>query len=218
MSGPYRAPQSPDKMRFVRIGAGVIAGGLFVAVIGVTYLARHPDVAAVLPWAVPPPNVSTFDHVSIEVRSGACFGPCIPRVTTIDESGLATNVDDVDVAVYGAQTRQCPVFQPIQVAPADLEKLKQLVRAVHVESMEPEYPSLITDHSTVTTVLVLDGARHTVQHPDELPPLAGEPAKRYRGVPELLAVDAEVLQVAHTDEWLTACQHTQPSEHSSSHY
>jgi hypothetical protein len=211
---PYRAPQDAaerprDPMRVVLIIAGAIAA--LIALPAVVMLwQEHQEAVASAPAGSTPRERRvapvTGNRFAFEVHSTTCFGDCWPYFVSIDESALIAYRVTGDVR---GRTVTC-TDMPTQHASADaLAVLVSHAKAMHLESLKAYYPPQMTDHAELETVVVADGRRYAIKHPDEIGNHEHPSAEEQR-VQSLIDLHDEISKVAKVDAWSKHCKLVAP--------
>lgn len=146
--------------------------------------------------------------MAFEAASSQCFGPCVPQVTSIDADGEVMHA--VNGTTWDGKRPSCVDGAAVRVSETDMKHLRALALDADVTKMQPSYPGIIPDQASLTTVVVIDGRRFTVDHPSELPSMGPEAEKRYAGVARLIELNREIRRLGKTEEWLRGCSLPEP--------
>jgi len=155
----------------------------------------------------PPPGRrdSSKDVIGgFEITSGVCYGKCIPHRVAIAADGRVTREMTAQPA-FGGHIR-CPVASEIVVPKQDLEGLVALARQADVTTLKAHYSPAMTDHSELTTTLVVNGRSYTITHPDELPAVGADTDAEKAQLVALTNLHQAIGHATRAGEWLEASQ------------
>jgi len=137
---------------------------------------------------VPPPKVRPNSNVTITLTRSMCYGRCPAYKVSVSTKGIVFD-GDVYVAAKGRQTDT--------VDPSAVRELAKRFVAADFYSMNNEYRASVTDNSTYTLSISIDG------HKKQVADYVGQ----WEGMPAIIVdLEDDVDALAHTERWIKGPQ------------